>query len=81
MKTMLLAAATLSLGIGAACASDSEGQTGNPVYVFPGSVSATVTQNAPPAATAQSGPAIHALVTRSSSEGTWLSAPAQDGNG
>ena len=82
MKTMLLAAATvLSLGVGSAFASDSEGASGNPVYVFPGTIYAGAVQNAPPVATAQSGQAIHTFVTRSANQGTYLFPPAQGGNG
>jgi hypothetical protein len=79
MRTIILAAAALSLGIGSAYASDSEGASGNPVYVFPGTVYAGA-QKSPPAATAQSGPAVHTFVA-GSSQGTWLFAPAQGGNG
>ena len=79
---MLLAAATvLSLGVGSAFASDSEGASGNPVYVFPGTIYAGAVQNAPPVATAQSGQAIHTFVTRSAYQGTYLFPPAQGGNG
>ena len=79
---MLLAAATvLSLGVGSAFASDSEGASGNPVYVFPGTIYAGAVQNAPPVATAQSGQAIHTFVTRSANQGTYLFPPAQGGNG
>ena len=82
MKTMLLAAATvLSLGVGSAFAGDSEGASGNPVYVFPGTIYAGAVQNAPPVATAQSGQAIHTFVTRSANQGTYLFPPAQGGNG
>jgi hypothetical protein len=77
MKTMLLAAAAaLSLGVGSAFAGE-EGPSGNPVYVFPGTlyggVQAPVTQ--------QSGQAIHTFVTRSANQGTYLFPPAQGGNG
>ena len=81
MKTMLLAATVLSLGVGSAFASDSEGASGNPVYVFPGTIYAGAVQNSPPVATAQSGQAIHTFVTRSANQGTYLFPPAQGGNG
>ena len=79
MRTIILAAAALSLGIGSAYASDSEGASGNPVYVFPGTVYAGTVQKAPPVATAQSGPAVHTFIA-GSSQGTWLFGPAQGGN-
>ena len=83
MKIMLRAAMmALSIGtIGAAYASDSQGQAGGyvyPDYVFPGSVNAGVPA---PVQTQQSGQAIHTFVTRSANQGTWLFAPAQGGNG
>jgi hypothetical protein len=82
MKTMLLAAAAaLSLGVGSAYANDSQGQAGGyayPDYVFPGSISGGVQA---PAQTEQNSQAIHAFVTRSANQGTWLFAPAQGGNG
>ena len=81
MKTMLIAAAAvLSLGIGSAYAGDSEGASGNPVYVFPGTLYGGVVWNAPPTATAQKGHATHTYVTRSN-QGTWLFPPTQGGNG
>ena len=68
MKIMLRAAmVALSIGtIGSAYANDSEGQTGNPVYVFPGSVYAGMVQNATPVA--QSGQAVNTFVTTSRSD-------------
>jgi len=73
MKTMLLAAA-LSLGIGSAYAGDSEGASGNPVYVFPGTLYGGVVQNAPSVATAQRDQKTQAAAqdTHSSGLGTWL---------
>jgi hypothetical protein len=71
MKTMLRAAAALSLGIGSAYADGSLGQSGG--YVYPDYQSPT-RQNAPSAATAQNGRAIHNYVTRSN-HGTWLFPP------
>ena len=83
MKIMLRAAMmALSIStIGAAYASDSQGQAGGYVYsdyVFPGSVIAGVQA---PVQTQQSGQAIHTFVTRSATQGTYLFAPAQGGNG
>ena len=83
MKIMLRAAMmALSIStIGAAYASDSQGQAGGyvyPDYVFPGSVNAAVQA---PVQTQQSGQAIHTFVTRSANQGTYLFAPAQGGNG
>ena len=75
MKTTLLAAAALSLGIGSAYAGDSEGASGNPVYVFPGTLYGGVVQNAPSVATAQNGQAVPdaaAHDTRSPGLGAWL---------
>jgi hypothetical protein len=73
MKTMLLAAA-LSLGIGSAYAGDSEGASGNPDYVFPGTLYGGVMQNAPSAATAQKDQTVQAAAqdTGSPGLGTWL---------
>jgi hypothetical protein len=83
MRTMLLAAAAaLSLGVGSAYASESQGQAGGyayPDYVFPGSVNAGVQQA--PVQTELSGQAIHTFVTRSANQGTYLFPPAQGGNG
>jgi hypothetical protein len=84
MKIMLRAAMmALSIStIGAAYASDSQGQAGGyvyPDYVFPGSVNAGVQQA--PVQTEQGGQAIHTFVTRSATQGTYLFAPAQGGNG
>jgi hypothetical protein len=76
MKTMLLAATVLSLGIGSAFANESGGQAGGyvyPDYQFPA-------QSAPSAATAPSGQAVHAYVANSN-HGTWLFAPDQSGDG
>jgi hypothetical protein len=82
MKTMLLAAATLSLGVGSAFAADSQSQAGGyvyPDYVFPGSVNTGVQQA--PVQTEQSGQVIHTFITRSANQGTYLFPPAQGGNG
>jgi hypothetical protein len=49
--------------IGSADANDSEGQTGSPIYVFPGSVYAGMVQNA-----TQSGQAVNTIVTTSRSD-------------
>jgi hypothetical protein len=77
MKTMLLvAAAALSLGIGSAYASESEGQSGGyayPDYQFP-------MQKAPSVGAAQNGGGIQTYVTQSS-HGTWLFPPSQNGGG
>jgi hypothetical protein len=75
MKTMLLAATVLSLGVGSAYANESGGQAGYvyPAYQFPA-------RSAPSAATAPSGQATHAYVANSN-HGTWLFAPDQNGDG
>ena len=79
---LILRGGTIIDGTGsAAYAADSEGASGNPVYVFPGTIYAGAVQNAPPVATAQSGQAIHTFVTRSANQGTYLFPPAQGGNG
>ena len=82
MKTMLLAAvAALSLGIGSAYASDSEGgQIANTQFTeIPGFLAQAPAQNAPAVATAQNRQAVRAYVTQSS-HGTWLF-PPHDGGG
>ena len=76
MKTMLLAATVLSLGVGSAFANESGGQADGyvyPDYQFPA-------QSAPSVATAPGGQATHAYVANSS-HGTWLFAPDQNGDG
>jgi hypothetical protein len=76
MKTMLLAATVLSLGVGSAYANESGGQSGGyvyPAYQFPA-------QSAPSVATGPSGRATHTYVTNSN-HGTWLFAPDQNGDG
>jgi hypothetical protein len=80
MKTLFLAAAAaLSLGIGSAYASDSEGQANqSPITRFteiPGVVAQVPGLAAPSVATAQSGQAVHAFVT-SSRRGVTNSLPA-----
>src|SRR5450755_1677690 len=67
MKTMLLAAAALSLGIGSAYAAQgpADGYV-YPDYITPGSVYAgapTAVQSTPGVATAQNGRAVHTYVT------------------
>ena len=84
MKTMLFAAAALSLGIGSAYAAQGPADGyGYPDYITPGSVYAgapTSAQTAP--ATAQNGRAVHTYVTHSqSSQGIWLFPPSQAGGG
>jgi hypothetical protein len=76
MKTILLAATVLSLGVGSAYANESGGQAGGyiyPAYQFPA-------QSAPSVATAPSGQVTHAYVANSN-HGTWLFAPDQNGDG
>jgi hypothetical protein len=84
MKTMLLAAAALSFGIGSAYAAQgpADGYV-YPDYITPGSVYAgapTSVQTTP--ATAQNGRAVHTYVTHSQSQsGIWLFPPNQAGGG
>ena len=84
MKTMLLAAAALSLGIGSAYAAQgpADGYV-YPDYIAPGSVYAgapTSVQTTP--VTAQNDRAVHTYVTHSqSSQGIWLFPPSQAGGG
>jgi hypothetical protein len=85
MKTMLLAAAALSLGIGSAYAAQgpADGYV-YPDYITPGSVYAgapTAVQSTPGVATAQNGRAVHTYVTHSQSQGIWLFPPNQAGGG
>jgi hypothetical protein len=78
MRTMFLAAAAaLSLGIGSAFATESSQASG---YAFPDYQFPTV-QQAPSAATAQNGQAVHVYATTSASHGTWLFPPNQNSNG
>jgi beta-glucosidase-like glycosyl hydrolase len=83
MKTMLLAAAAaLSLGIGSAYASDSEGgQIANTQFTeIPGFLAQAPAQNAPAVATAQNGRAVQTYATQSS-HGTWLRFGPHGGDG
>ena len=83
MKTMLLAAAAaLSLGIGSAYASDSEGgQIANTQFTeIPGFLAQAPAQNAPAVATAQNGRAVQTYATQSS-HGTWLNFGSHGGDG
>jgi hypothetical protein len=77
MKTMLFAAAALSLGIGSAYAAQgpADGYV-YPDYITPGSVYA----GAP--TSVQTARAVHTYVTHSqSSQGIWLFPPSQAGGG
>ena len=83
MKTMLLAAAAaLSLGIGSAYASDSEGgEIANTQFTsIPGFLAQAPAQNTPAVATAQNRQAARAYVTQSS-HGTWLYQGSHGGDG
>jgi hypothetical protein len=84
MKTMLLAAAAVGLGIGAAYAGDGAGPAGGYVYpgsIYAGSVYAGAVQNAPAVATAQTGRATQIYGTHAQSQGVWLFPPNQEGGG
>ena len=77
VKTKLLAAAAaLSLGVGSAYADGGDGPQTNFYTVHPDAAARTPVQNAPAAASAQSGQgqATHVYVTRSD-RGTWLFGP------
>ena len=81
MKTMIAAAAALSLGIGSVYADSEGGQIANTQFTeLPGVISQAPVRNAPPVATAQNGQAVHAYVANSS-RGTWLFQPNQNGGG
>jgi hypothetical protein len=80
MKTMMLAAAALTLSMGAAFAESEGGQESNTLFTeIPGVVAQAPAQNAPMVATAQNGQPVQVYATQSS-HGTWLFAP-QDGGG
>jgi hypothetical protein len=71
MKTMFLAAAALSLGIGSAYANEG-GPVANTFFTeLPGVIAQAPAQNVAPVATAQGGQTTHVYAT-SSSHGTWL---------
>ena len=80
MKTMMFAAAALTLSMGAAFADSEGGQEANTLFTeIPGVVAQAPVQNAPSVATAQHGQPVQVYATQSS-HGTWLFAP-QDGGG
>lgn len=80
MKTMLFAAAALTLGMSAAFANEG-GPAANTLFTkLPGVIAQAPAQNVPSIAAAQNGQAIHNYVTRSN-QGTWLFAPTDAGNG
>ena len=80
MKTMMLAAAAvLTLGMGAAFASEGGPVANTQFTEIPGVIAQSPVQNAPSVATAQSGQPMQVYATQSS-HGTWLFAP-QDGGG
>ena len=80
MKTMMFAAAALTLSMGAAFADSEGGPEANTLFTeIPGVIAQAPVQNAPLMATAQSGQPVQVYATQSS-HGTWLFAP-QDGGG
>ena len=80
MKTMILAAAALTLSMGAAIADSEGGPEANTLFTeIPGVIAQAPVQSAPLMATAQSGQPVQVYATQSS-HGTWLFAP-QDGGG
>ena len=84
MKTMIFAAAAaLSLGIGTAYADQGDETVANTLFTsIPGVVAQVPAQNAPAAATAQSGQAGHQVYVTRSNQGTWLFPPNSiGGNG
>jgi hypothetical protein len=82
MKTLFLAAAAaLSLGAGAAYASEG-GPVANTFFTeLPGVIAQAPAQDVPSVARAQSGQVAHVYVTRSQGQGTWLTQPSDGGNG
>jgi hypothetical protein len=79
MKTMMFAAAALTLSMGAAFASEGGAKPNTLFTEIPGVIAQSPVQNAPSVATAQSGQPMQVYATQSS-HGTWLFAP-QDGGG
>ena len=80
MKTMMFAAAALTLSMGAAFAESEGGAKPNTLFTeLPGVIAQAPVQNAPLVATAQNGQPVQVYSTQSS-HGTWLFAP-QDGGG
>lgn len=80
MKTMMLAAAALTLSMGAAFAESEGGAKPNALFTeIPGVIAHAPAQNAPSVASTQNGQPVQVYVTQSS-QGTWLFAP-QDGGG
>ncbi|MEJ0016188.1 MAG: hypothetical protein WDN25_06410 [Acetobacteraceae bacterium] len=81
MKTMMLAAVSaLSLGMGVAFANEGGPAANTEFTEIPGVVAQAPVQNLPPVATAQNGQVTHSFAARSS-QGTWIFAPTQYGNG
>ena len=79
MKTMMLAAAALTLSMGAAFAESEGGQESNTLFTeIPGVIAQSPMQNLA-IATAQHGQPMQVYATQSS-HGTWLF-PPQDGGG
>ncbi|MEJ0017210.1 MAG: hypothetical protein WDN25_11715 [Acetobacteraceae bacterium] len=80
MKTMMLAAAALTLSMGAAFANEGGLAANTEFTEIPGVVAQAPAQDLPSVATAQNGQAMHTFAARSS-QGTWIFAPTQYGNG
>ncbi|MEJ0018332.1 MAG: hypothetical protein WDN25_17580 [Acetobacteraceae bacterium] len=80
MKTMMLAAAALTLSMGAAFANEGGPAANTEFTEIPGVVAQAPVQNLPAVATAQNGQVTHSFATRSNN-GTWIFAPTQYGNG
>jgi hypothetical protein len=82
MKTMLLAAAAaLSLGVGSAYASEGDNIPNTFFTELPGVIAQAPAQTVPSVATAHSGQSTHVYLSRSQSQGTWLTQPSDGGNG
>ena len=83
MKILLraaIAAASIS-SIGPASAGEGEGAVANTFFTeLPGVVAQSPVQNAPAVVTARNGMTVHAYVANAN-HGTWLFAPAENGNG
>ena len=81
MKTMMLAAAALTLSMGAAFANEGGPVANSQFTEIPGVVAQAPVQNAPAIATARNGQSAIQVYGTQSSHGTWLFAPTQYGNG
>lgn len=80
MKTMMLAAAALTLGMGAAFANEGGAEANTLFTEIPGVIAQAPVQSVPSVATAHNGQAVETYVTQAN-HGTWLFAPDQVSNG